>query len=400
MRWRAAPAWARRLPRKGGDSDTAKNKGGLSLTLEVALVLDEETLENGLAELVALGAEPGFIYRDAINRVLPDTTQIPDEIVQWFRERLAEEEIELRDERPEERTEEPAPITTARSQREEQFELESASQDTVRSYLNEIGRILLLTAKEEVDLAQRIERGDESAREHLITANLRLVVSVAKKYTGHGIPLLDLIQEGNAGLMRAAEKFDWRRGYKFSTYATWWIRQAVTRAIAEQSRTIRLPVHVHEKLTKSYRVQRDLQLRLGREPTDDEIAGEMEMSEDQIGELKQAARLPISLETPIGEDGDTEIGHLIPDDDAVEPMEAATRQLLTEQLDNVMEMLDPREQKILRLRYGLDDDTPRTLDQVGQEFGLTRERIRQIESQALRKLRHPRLARRLKDFLV
>ena len=370
------------------------------MTLEVALVLDEETLENALAELVALGAEPGFIYRDAINRVLPDTTQIPDEIVQWFRERLVEEEIELRDERPEERTEEPAPITTARSQREEQFELESASQDTVRSYLNEIGRILLLTAKEEVDLAQRIERSDESAREHLITANLRLVVSVAKKYTGHGIPLLDLIQEGNAGLMRAAEKFDWRRGYKFSTYATWWIRQAVTRAIAEQSRTIRLPVHVHEKLTKSYRVQRDLQLRLGREPTDDEIAGEMEMSEEQIGELKQAARLPISLETPIGEDGDTEIGHLIPDEDAVEPMEAATRQLLTEQLDDVMEMLDPREQKILRLRYGLDDDTPRTLDQVGQEFGLTRERIRQIESQALRKLRHPRLARRLKDFLV
>ncbi len=368
------------------------------MTLEVALVLDEETLENALAELVALGAEPGFVYRDAINRVLPDTTQIPDEIVQWFRERLVEEEIELRDERPEERTEEPAPITTARSQREEQFELESASQDTVRSYLNEIGRILLLTAKEEVDLAQRIERSDESAREHLITANLRLVVSVAKKYTGHGIPLLDLIQEGNAGLMRAAEKFDWRRGYKFSTYATWWIRQAVTRAIAEQSRTIRLPVHVHEKLTKSYRVQRDLQLRLGREPTDDEIAGEMEMSEEQIGELKQAARLPISLETPIGEDGDTEIGHLIPDEDAVEPMEAATRQLLTEQLDNVMEMLDPREQKILRLRYGLDDDTPRTLDQVGQEFGLTRERIRQIESQALRKLRHPRLARRLKDF--
>ncbi len=368
--------------------------------LALALILDEETLENALAELVALGADPGFLHRDDLKRVLPDETHVTDEIVGWFRERLADEEIELRDERPEERTEDASTVTAVRTARERELELESASQDTVRSYLNEIGRIPLLTAKQEVDLAQRIEQGSEPAREHLITANLRLVVSVAKKYTGHGIPLLDLIQEGNAGLMRAAEKFDWRRGYKFSTYATWWIRQAVTRAIAEQSRTIRLPVHVHEKLTKSYRVQRDLQLRLGREPTDGEIASEMEMTEDQIGELKQAARLPISLQTPIGEDGDTEIGHLLPDEDTVEPVEAATRQMLTEQLEDVLEMLDPREQKILRLRYGLDDDTPRTLDQVGQEFGLTRERIRQIESQALRKLRHPRLARQLKDFLA
>ncbi len=374
--------------------------GDPTVAADIALIFNEETLENALAELVALGAEPGFVYETELTRVLPDETHITDVVVTWFRERLAEEEIDLREEPSEAETVQTGPVDAIQAAREAELELESAGQDTVRSYLNEIGRIPLLTAKEEVDLAQRIERSDESAREHLITANLRLVVSVAKKYTGHGIPLLDLIQEGNAGLMRAAEKFDWRRGYKFSTYATWWIRQAVTRAIAEQSRTIRLPVHVHEKLTKSYRVQRDLQLRLGREPADGEIALAMEMTEVQIGELKQAARLPVSLETPIGEDGDTEIGHLIPDEDADEPVEAATRQMLTEELEDVMEMLDPREQKILRLRYGLDDDTPRTLDQVGQEFGLTRERIRQIESQALRKLRHPRLARRLKDFLA
>jgi len=370
------------------------------VAIDVALTLNEETLDNALAELVALGADPGFLPKSELKRVLPNETHITPEVETWFRAQLAEEEIELRDEEPEDtESGDASKVTTIQTRRERDLELESASQDTVRSYLNEIGRISLLNAKEEVDLAQKIERGIDSARAHLITANLRLVVSVAKKYTGHGIPLLDLIQEGNAGLMRATEKFDWRRGYKFSTYATWWIRQAVTRAIAEQSRTIRLPVHVHEKLTKSYRVQRDLQLRLGREPTDDEIAHEMEMSEEQIGELKHAARLPISLETPIGEDGDTEIGHLIRDDDAVEPMEAATRQMLVEHLEDVLQMLDPREQKILRMRHGLDDDTPRTLDQVGQEFGLTRERIRQIESQALRKLRHPRLARRLKDFL-
>ncbi|MBM4435681.1 MAG: sigma-70 family RNA polymerase sigma factor [Actinobacteria bacterium] len=370
------------------------------VTLDVALALKEETLENALAELVALGADAGRVYHADLTRVLPDQTHVGDDILTWFRERLAEEEIELREEAVEvEEVTEGVTVVPETVVREDPG-LETAGQDAVRSYLNEIGRIALLTAKEEVDLAQRIEQGDENARHHLVTANLRLVVSVSKKYTGHGIPLLDLIQEGNAGLMRAAEKFDWRRGYKFSTYATWWIRQAVTRAIAEQSRTIRLPVHVHEKLTKSYRVQRDLQLRMGREPSDGEIAIELEMTEDQIAELKQAARLPVSLETPIGEDGDTEIGHLIPDDDAVEPMEAATRQMLTENLENVLQMLDPREQKILRLRYGLDDDTPRTLDQVGQEFGLTRERIRQIESQALRKLRHPRLARKLKDFLV
>ncbi len=377
-----------------------QRSSGLSGTLDASLHLDEETLDNALAELVALGADPGYLEKSALKRVLPDVSHIPAEVETWFRERLAEEEIELREEEPED-TEgnDASKVTTIQSRRERDLEMESASQDTVRSYLNEIGRISLLTAKQEVDLAQRIERSEKAAREHLITANLRLVVSVAKKYTGHGIPLLDLIQEGNAGLMRASEKFDWRRGYKFSTYATWWIRQAVTRAIAEQSRTIRLPVHVHEKLTKSYRVQRDLQLRLGREPTDMEVAHEMQMSEEQIGELKQASRLPISLETPIGEDGDTEIGHLIPDEAAEEPVEAATRQMLSEHLKGVMEMLDPREQKILRMRHGLDDDTNRTLDQVGQEFGLTRERIRQIESQALRKLRHPRLARRLKDFL-
>ena len=279
-------------------------------------------------------------------------------------------------------------------------QVEESASDAVRRYLNEIGRIDLLTADDEVRLAKAIETGDEAAKEKLITANLRLVVSVAKKYTGHGVPFIDLIQEGNAGLMRAADKFDWRRGFKFSTYATWWIRQAITRAIAEQSRTIRLPVHTHEKLAKAARLRRELQLQLGREPTVREVANELGISEEQLNELSRAARQPVSLEMRIGDDGDTEIGDLIPDEEAEEPLEAAADGMLAGHLRDALHKLNPREQDVLRLRYGLDGEIPLTLEQIGDRFGITRERIRQIEWKALRKLRHPRLAGQLKDFAL
>ena len=272
--------------------------------------------------------------------------------------------------------------------------------DPVRRYLNEIGRIPLLSAQDEVRLAKAIERGDERSRQQMISANLRLVVSVAKKYTGHGVPLLDLIQEGNSGLMRAVEKFDWRRGFKFSTYATWWIRQSITRAIAEQCRTIRLPVHTHDRLAKAARVRRDLQLSLGREPTDREIADELGFSEEQMAALNRIARSPVSLDTPVGEDGSTAVGDLIADEDADEPLEEIADKLLTEHLAAAMDQLDPREQEVLRLRYGLGIESPLTLEEIGQRFGRTRERIRQIESMALRKLRRPHLAGHLKAFMA
>ena len=272
--------------------------------------------------------------------------------------------------------------------------------DPVRRYLNEIGRIPLLSAQDEVRLAKAIERGDERARQQMISANLRLVVSVAKKYTGHGVPLLDLIQEGNSGLMRAVEKFDWRRGFKFSTYATWWIRQSITRAIAEQCRTIRLPVHTHDRLAKAARVRRDLQLTLGREPTDREIADELGFSEEQMAALNRIARSPVSLDTPVGEDGATAVGDLIADEDADEPLEEIADKLLTEHLAAALDHLDPREREVLRLRYGLGIESPLTLEEIGQRFGRTRERIRQIESMALRKLRRPHLAGHLKAFMA
>ncbi len=275
-----------------------------------------------------------------------------------------------------------------------------AAGDPVRRYLNEIGRIPLLSAQDEVRLAKAVERGDEQARQQMISANLRLVVSVAKKYTGHDVPLLDLIQEGNSGLMRAVQKFDWRRGFKFSTYATWWIRQSITRAIAEQCRTIRLPVHTHDRLAKTSRVRRDLQLTLGREPTDREIAAEVGFSEEQMAQLNRVARAPVSLDAPVGEDGQTAVGDMIADDEAEEPLEEIADKMLTEHLSEAMDQLEPREQEVLRLRYGLGTGTPLTLEQIGQRFGRTRERIRQIEGMALRKLRRPNMAGHLKAFMA
>ena len=271
--------------------------------------------------------------------------------------------------------------------------------DPVRMYLKEIGRVPLLTAEEEIEIAQRMEQGDEEAKKKLAEANLRLVVSIAKRYVGRGMLFLDLIQEGNLGLMKAVEKFEYRKGYKFSTYATWWIRQAITRAIADQARTIRIPVHMVETINKLIRVSRQLLQEYGREPTPEEIAKYMGISENKVREIIKIAQEPVSLETPIGEEEDSHLGDFIPDEDASEPSEAASFSLLREQLEEVLDTLAPREKKVLELRFGILDGRTRTLEEVGKEFNVTRERIRQIEAKALRKLRHPSRSKKLRDFL-
>ncbi len=271
--------------------------------------------------------------------------------------------------------------------------------DPVRMYLREIGRIPLLTFDEELDLAQKVLEGDEEAKQKLAESNLRLVVSIAKKYVGRGMLFLDLIQEGNMGLIKAVEKFDYKKGYKFSTYATWWIRQAITRAIADQARTIRIPVHMVETINKLIRTSRHLLQMLGREPTPEEIAQEMEISVEKVMEIQKIAQDPVSLETPIGEEDDSHLGDFIPDDESPAPHDSAAYTLLKEQLEEVMSTLTPREAKVLKLRFGLEDGKARTLEEVGKEFQVTRERIRQIEAKALRKLRHPSRSKRLKDYM-
>ena len=272
-------------------------------------------------------------------------------------------------------------------------------EDPVRMYLKEIGKVPLLSAEEEIELAKRMENGDQEAKKRLAEANLRLVVSIAQRYVGRGMLFLDLIQEGNLGLIKAVEKFDYRKGYKFSTYATWWIRQAITRAIADQARTIRIPVHMVETINKLIRVSRQLLQELGREPTPEEISEEMGMPVDRVREILKISQEPVSLETPIGEEEDSHLGDFIQDDNVPVPAEAASFTLLREQLVEVLGTLTEREQKVLRLRFGLDDGRARTLEEVGKEFNVTRERIRQIEAKALRKLRHPSRSRKLKDYL-
>ena len=272
--------------------------------------------------------------------------------------------------------------------------------DPVRMYLREIGRIKLLTYDQELDLAKRILDGDEDAKQELAEANLRLVVSIAKKYVGRGMLFLDLIQEGNMGLIKAVEKFDYTKGFKFSTYATWWIRQSITRAIADQARTIRIPVHMVETINKLIRTSRHLLQKLGREPSPEELSKELEMPIDKVMEIQKIAQDPVSLETPIGEEDDSHLGDFIQDEDSPAPQDAAAYTLLREQLDEVMQTLTPREAKVLRLRFGLDDGKARTLEEVGKEFDVTRERIRQIEAKALRKLRHPSRSKKLKDYMT
>lgn len=274
-----------------------------------------------------------------------------------------------------------------------------AVDDPVRMYLKEIGKVPLLSAEEEIELAKRMENGDEEAKKRLCEANLRLVVSIAKRYVGRGMLFLDLIQEGNLGLIKAVDKFDYRKGYKFSTYATWWIRQAITRSIADQARTIRIPVHMVETINKLIRVSRQLLQTYGREPTPDEIAKEMGISVEKVREIQKIAQEPVSLETPIGEEEDSHLGDFIPDEDVPAPAEAAAFSMLKEQLVEVLNTLTEREQKVLKLRFGLEDGRSRTLEEVGKEFDVTRERIRQIEAKALRKLRHPSRSKKLKDYL-
>jgi len=293
---------------------------------------------------------------------------------------------------------EPAPEAEAPEAKLD-LSIKTASNDPVRMYLREIGKVPLLDAAEEVELAKRVEAGEDLAKKKIVDANLRLVVSIAKKYIGRGMLFLDLIQEGNLGLIRAVEKFDYRKGFKFSTYATWWIRQAITRAIADQARTIRVPVHMVETINKMVRISRQLVQRLGREPTDDEIAAEMEIEPIKVEEIRRIAQLPVSLETPIGEEEDSQLGDFIEDRELPNPEEAAAGHLLHEQIEEMLDALSEREREVLHYRFGLEDGHSYTLEEVGKRFGVTRERIRQIEAKALRKLRHPSRSKKLKDFL-
>jgi RNA polymerase primary sigma factor len=363
----------------------------------------ELTIE-GVKELILRGKKRGVLTYSEIMDALSGEELSPDQMDEIY-EQFAELGIEVVSEATEQSPAEDPPLEQAEEEEENETEIDLsvpegvALDDPVRIYLKEIGRVSLLSAEDEVELAKRIEAGDEEAKRRLAEANLRLVVSIAKRYVGRGMRFLDLIQEGNLGLIKAVEKFDYKKGYKFSTYATWWIRQAITRAIADQARTIRIPVHMVETINKLIRVQRQLLQQLGREPLPAEIANEMGISVERVREIMKIAQEPVSLETPIGEEEDSHLGDFIEDEEAPAPAEAASFTLLKEQLEEVLETLTPREERVLRLRFGLDDGRARTLEEVGQIFSVTRERIRQIEAKALRKLRHPSRSKKLKDYL-
>jgi RNA polymerase primary sigma factor len=374
---------------------------------EGSKMTEKKTIPNEyVTKLVNKGKKQGGVLTySEIMDTLQNEDLSPDEIEEIY-EVFSSKGIEIVDELPDdaERPDEPD-VAEVEEVTPEEVDIDLtipegiSIDDPVRMYLKEIGRVPLLTADEEIKLAQRMEQGDEEAKRRLAEANLRLVVSIAKRYVGRGMLFLDLIQEGNLGLIKAVEKFDYNKGYKFSTYATWWIRQAITRAIADQARTIRIPVHMVETINKLIRVSRQLLQELGREPQPEEIAKEMDISVERVREIMKIAQEPVSLETPIGEEEDSHLGDFIEDQDAPAPAEAASFMLLKEQLEEVLETLTPREEKVLRLRFGLDDGRARTLEEVGQHFGVTRERIRQIEAKALRKLRHPSRSKKLKDFL-
>ncbi|PQD96478.1 RNA polymerase sigma factor RpoD [Pradoshia eiseniae] len=368
---------------------------------EKAVDITDMTLDQTKEFVTELGKKRGQLtYEDIAERLssfVLDSEQM-DEFYEYLGEQGVDivSEADADDENPD----------TQELEKEEEFDLNDLSvppgvkiNDPVRMYLKEIGRVDLLSAEEEILLAERIEEGDEEAKRRLAEANLRLVVSIAKRYVGRGMLFLDLIQEGNMGLIKAVEKFDYRKGFKFSTYATWWIRQAITRAIADQARTIRIPVHMVETINKLIRVQRQLLQDLGREPSPEEIAEEMDLTPEKVREILKIAQEPVSLETPIGEEDDSHLGDFIEDQDATSPSDHAAYELLKEQLEDVLDTLTDREENVLRLRFGLDDGRTRTLEEVGKVFGVTRERIRQIEAKALRKLRHPSRSKRLKDFL-
>ncbi len=366
--------------------------------------MSEEHKDEGIKELIEKGKKRGVLTYNEIMDSLQGTELTPEQIDDVY-EKLAGLGIEV----VQEVTEDEKPLNSSAADNdnppEEEVEVDLSIpegvgiDDPVRMYLKEIGRVSLLTPEQEVDLAKRMEAGEDEAKRRLAEANLRLVVSIAKRYVGRGMLFLDLIQEGNLGLIKAVEKFDYRKGYKFSTYATWWIRQAITRAIADQARTIRIPVHMVETINKLIRVQRQLLQELGREPCPEEIAKEMNITEEKVREILKIAQEPVSLETPIGEEEDSHLGDFIEDHEARAPAEEASFTLLREQLDEVLKTLTDREQRVLRLRFGLDDGRARTLEEVGQTFGVTRERIRQIEAKTLRKLRHPSRSKKLKDYL-
>ncbi|HSX41060.1 MAG TPA: RNA polymerase sigma factor RpoD [Candidatus Saccharimonadales bacterium] len=345
-----------------------------------------------IERLIAKGKEQGFVTQQEVAQAIPDAEDNIEELDELYAA-LLENGVELTDQK------ERLIWDTAEEEEKEEDYTKDIADDSVRLYLREIGRVPLLTAQEEVELAKRIAKGDKSAKDKMVEANLRLVVSIAKKYIGRGLDLLDLIQEGSAGLLRAVEKFDYTKGFKFSTYATWWIRQAITRAIADQARTIRIPVHMVETINKLIRTQRRLVQELGREPLPEEIAAEMEIDVDKVNHILKIKQDIVSLEQPVGDDGDSNLGEFIEDEDGKTPLENATNQLLKEDVNEVLALLTPREQKILRMRFGLEDGRQHTLEEVGLEFGVTRERIRQIEAKALAKLRKHRESKKLKDYL-